>query len=122
MRREPEGVIVVNPVQPVSAKRVEPSRIEPVSDRQNLASGQLTGPSAPPPSSAPATVVQLSDSVYARQRGVAPGKGDRQGRPERRIGSADEARAQAARTRAALLGDPVLAEHPGALVSVQEPS
>jgi hypothetical protein len=96
---------VVNSVQPVTGKRVETSRIEPAQDRPALASQQVTGPAAPPAAAAPATVVQLSDAVYARQRGVAPGKGDKGGKPERRIATSDEARIEAARARATLLGD-----------------
>lgn len=100
---------MVNSVQPVSGKRVETSRIEPAQDRQNLASGQVTGPATPPAAAAPATVVQLSDAVFARQRGVAPGKSDKDSRSERRITSSDEARLEAARTRATLLADGVAA-------------
>ncbi len=101
---------MVNPVQPVrSASRTEPTRIEPAADRAALASHAVTGPAAPPPLSPPATIVELSDAVFARQRGVNPGKGRGQGRQDRRIGTADEARIEVATTRRGILGDAVMA-------------
>lgn len=101
---------MVNSVQPVTGKRVETSRIEPAQqDRSALASGQIPGPAAPPAAAAPATIVQLSDAVFARQRGVTSGKGGKDDRSERRIASSDDAKVEAARTRATLLGDRVAA-------------
>jgi hypothetical protein len=61
-------------------------------------------PAAPPPA-----VVQLSDAAFARQRGVAPGKGDK-GKAGRRIASADDARVEVARARAALFADRATAQ------------
>jgi hypothetical protein len=100
---------MVNPVQPVRSPRTEPTRIEPAADRAPLASTAVTGPAAPPPLSPPATIVELSDAVFARQRGVNPGKGRGEGRQQRRIATADEARIETATTRRSLLGDPALA-------------
>jgi hypothetical protein len=47
---------MVNPVQPVGKRSIEPTRIEPAADRASLASSAVSGPAAPPPLSAPATV------------------------------------------------------------------
>jgi hypothetical protein len=86
---------MVNPVQPVGKRSVEPTRIEPAADRSSLASSAVTGPAAPPALAAPATNVQLSDAVIARQRGVVPGRARTEGRGDRWLASADAARAEA---------------------------
>jgi hypothetical protein len=96
---------MVNPVQPAGKRAVEPIRIEPAADRPSLASSAVNGPAAPPPLSAPATVVQLSDAVFARQQGVVPGRG----RGERRVTSEEAARAEAAGASRAVRGDVALA-------------
>jgi len=93
---------MVNPVQPVGKRSLEPTRIEPAADRLPLASSAVTGPAAPPALSAPATVVQLSDAVFARQRGVVPGRARNEARGERRLSSAAEARAHAEATSTAV--------------------
>ena len=93
---------MVNPVHPVGKRSLEPTRIEPAADRLPLASSAVTGPAAPPALSAPATVVQLSDAVFARQRGVVPGRARNEARGERRVSSAEEARAHAEATSTAV--------------------
>jgi hypothetical protein len=83
---------MVNSVQPVRLKgAVEATRIEPAGERTPLASAAVAGPEALPPPAAPATIVQLSDAVFARQRGVVGVRS----RPDRRLESAEDARAEA---------------------------
>jgi hypothetical protein len=83
---------MVHSVQPVGRKSaLEPARIEPAPDRAPLASSAVAGPQALSPPAAPATIVQLSDAVFARQRGVMAARG----RGQRRLDSADGARAEA---------------------------
>jgi len=97
---------MVIPVQPVGAKRgLEPTRIEPAADRTSLASRATTSAAAPPPLSAPASIVALSDAVFARQRGVMPGRARPNGRGERRLSSAEAARAHAEATSTAVRHD-----------------
>ena len=86
---------MVNPVQPVGKGAAQPTRIEPATDRSSLASSAVTGPAAPPALSAPATIVQLSDAVFARQRGVVPGRARNSGRAQRTVTSEESARAHA---------------------------
>jgi hypothetical protein len=81
---------------------MEPTRIEPAADRASLASSAVTGPAAPPALSTPATVVQLSDAVFARQRRVVPGGARNDSRNERHLTSAEQARAHAAATSTAV--------------------
>jgi len=100
---------MVNPVQPVGKRSVEPTRIEPTGDRSSLASSAIAGPAAPPALSAPATVVQLSDAVFARQRGVVPGRARQEARGERRLTSEESARAEAESASRAVRGDAALA-------------
>ena len=100
---------MVNSVQPVGKRSVEPTRIEPATDRTSLASSSVTGPAAPPALSAPATVVQLSDAVFARQRGVVPGKARNEERGDRRVSSEESARAAADGASLAVRSDAVLA-------------
>ena len=100
---------MVNPVQPVGKQSVEPTRIEPAGDRASLASNPVNGPAAPPALSAPATVVQLSDAVFARQRGVEPGSARNKARGERRLTSEASARAEAAAASTAIRRDAVVA-------------
>ena len=100
---------MVNPVQPAGKRAVEPIRIEPAADRSSLASSAVNGPAAPPALSAPATVVQLSDAVFARQQGVVPGRRRSDGRGERRVTSEEAARAEAAGASHAVRGDVALA-------------
>jgi hypothetical protein len=101
---------MVNPVQPVGKRSIEPTRIEPAADRASLASNAASGPAAPPPLSAPATVVQLSDAVFARQRGVVPGRARNDERAaERRLSSEQSARAVAEGASLAVRSDAVLA-------------
>ena len=100
---------MVNPVQPVGKRSIEPTRIEPAADRAPLASNAVSGPAAPPPLSAPATVVQLSDAVFARQRGVVPGRARNDERAERQLSSEQSARAVAEGASLAVRSDAVLA-------------
>jgi len=99
---------MVNPVQPVGKGAVQPTRIEPAIDRASLASGAVTGPAAPPALSPPAAIVQLSDAVYARQRGVIPGRARHERRGERPL-SETSARAKAEGTSQAVRTDAALA-------------
>jgi len=100
---------MVNPVQPVGKRSLEPTRIEPAADRASLASSAVSGPAAPPPLSAPATVVQLSDAVFARQRGVVPGRARNDERTDRQVASEESARAVADGASLAVRSDAVLA-------------
>jgi len=100
---------MVNPVQPVGKRPVESTRIEPAADRSSMASSAVSGPAAPPPLSAPATVVQLSDAVFARQRGVVPGRARNDDRSERRVSSELSARAVADGASLAVRSDAALA-------------
>ena len=98
---------MVNPVQPIGTGTVQPTRIEPAVDRASLASGAVTGPAGPPPPSPPAAIVQLSDAVFARQRGVVPGRTRHDWRGERLFSETSarakaEGASQAVRTNAAL--------------------
>ena len=61
----------------------------------------MNGPAAPPAAAAAATVVQLSDAVFARQRGVTSGEGEKDGKPDRRIQSSEEARQEVDKTAGA---------------------
>jgi hypothetical protein len=79
---------MVNPVQPVGKRSLEPTHIAPAADRLPLASSAVTGPAAPPALSAPATVV--------------PGRARHEARGERRVSSAEEARAHAEATNTAV--------------------
>jgi hypothetical protein len=96
---------MVNPVQPVGKRSIEPTRIEPTADRSSLASSAAIGPAAPPALSAPATVVQLSDAVFARQRGVIPGRARHDARGKQPLSPAEAARAHALATSTAVRND-----------------
>ena len=109
---------MVNSVQPVG-KRSEPTRIEPANDRAPLASNQTSGPAAPPPLAAPATIVQLSDAVFARQRGVMPGRARHDDRGDRWISSDSEAHAEADGLGSTLRRNPALAQQAQASVPVE---
>jgi hypothetical protein len=100
---------MVNPVQPVGNGAVQPTRIEPAADRTSLASSAVTGPAAPPALSAPATVVQLSDAVFARQRGVVPGRARHNGRSLRQLTSEESAQTEAEVASRAVRTDAALA-------------
>jgi len=100
---------MVNPVQPVGKGAAQPTRIEPATDRSSLASSAVTGPAAPPPLSAPATVVQLSDAIFARQRGVVPGRARNHERAQPNLTSEESARAHAEDASQAVRSDAALA-------------